>query len=112
MLMMMMMMLDYVNLLVEFVIMSMSILFPTRIITIITTLSFQAVAYLLVVVVVTNIYIYIYIGTICLSCCQCYYVLLFPCCTQYRICHVGCILMCTVREEDENNIISSGGIFC
>ena len=55
--MLMMMMLDYVNLLVEFVIMSVSILFPTRII---TSFSFQAIMYLLVVEV-TDVYIYIYI---------------------------------------------------
>ena len=55
MLMMMTMMLDYVNLLVEFVIMSVLILFPTRII---TTLSFQAVMYLSVVLVI-DIYVWV-----------------------------------------------------
>ena len=65
---MMMMMLNYVNLLVEFVIMScLCQSFPTRII---TPLSYQVVTYLLVVLVlVIYIYIYIYMGTIICSWC-------------------------------------------
>ena len=94
----MMMMLDFFNVLVEFVIMSMpNLSHKYNYYTFIPSTS-------IFIGGCGDIYIYIniYIGTIRLSCCQ---ATMYSCCLvviHICICHVGCNLLCTVRREQYN----------